>query len=52
MYETNGATLLGEQAGNRPMEVVSGDRPLWLAVQPDIGGLQTGDYTVAFSVPY
>jgi len=47
----DGNVLLDELRGNGGLTVASGRGPLTLEVQPDVDGVQTGSFHVAFNIP-
>jgi CubicO group peptidase (beta-lactamase class C family) len=51
LYEDYGTTLVDQQTGSGTLGFNADTMPLYLSVQPDITGTQTGDYQLAFSYP-
>ncbi|MDD4734655.1 MAG: alpha/beta fold hydrolase [Kiritimatiellae bacterium] len=49
--DSTDASLLAERQGNGALDVPSGAAPLYLSIFPDVDGVQTGQYEIAFSIP-
>ena len=51
VFEADGATPVAERTGNGTLDLVSGNSPLLLSIQPASSGVQTGSYQIDFSIP-
>jgi para-nitrobenzyl esterase len=51
LYEADGVTLRVQRQGNGTLEWNASGSPLLMRVQPDVSGVQTGTYTLGFTVP-